>query len=71
MWKPERAKQLIEREGRTRKWVADRCGIEVESLSQCLGGHRSPGRPVLILMAQALNCKITDLDDEADSLQAG
>lgn len=69
MWKSERAKQLIEDRGRTRKWVARQCGITVESLSQCLGGHRRPGRPVILLMAQALQCDPGDLDDEA--LQAG
>jgi len=71
MWKPERARQLLDREGRTRKWIAPRCGLTVDSLSQCLGGHRSPGKAALILMAQLLRCDPNELDDEFEALQVG
>lgn len=71
MWNAERAKQYIKREGRTREWLASKCGITVESLSHCLGGVRSPGKPVLLLMAQALQCEPSDLDDNFESQQAG
>jgi transcriptional regulator with XRE-family HTH domain len=72
MWKPERAKQIMKREGRTREWLADQCGITVESLSQCLSNvDRRPSRPVLLHMARVLNCDINDLVDEAAQRQAG
>lgn len=57
-WNPEKALERIEQEGRTRKWLADQCEIEVESLNHILSGTRKPGRPVLKLMAHALNTTV-------------
>lgn len=71
MWNPERAKQLIDDRGRTRKWVANQCGITVETLSHHLSGRRNPSLPVLMHMARALECDVSELDDEAGQQQVG
>lgn len=63
MWMAERAKELLNKEGRTRKWLASQCGIDVNSLKSILAG-RKPSRPVIKLMAQALNCSESDLDTD-------
>lgn len=54
-WNPEHLKAQMEREGRTKKWLASGCGIELDSLGQILSG-RKPGKPLLKLMAIRLNC---------------
>lgn len=64
MLKTEKAKQLLEQEGRTRKWLAEQCGIELQSLNNILAGSHNPGRPVLLLMAQALETTVEELDPE-------
>ena len=61
MWKFERALELLDKQGRTRKWLAEQCGIEITSLNHLLIGSRVPSRPVLLLMARALECKVEDL----------
>lgn len=71
MWKPERAKQLIKREGRTRDWLANECGVTVESLSHHLSGRRKPSLPVLLHMARALHCDASELDDEVGNQAVG
>lgn len=62
-WNHERAKELIAIRGRTRRWVAEQCGLEVKSLNNILRG-RKPGRPVLKLMARALETTEGYLDGE-------
>jgi transcriptional regulator with XRE-family HTH domain len=47
-------KKLLDEQGRTRKWLARECGIELGSLNHILAGRRQPGLPVLKLMARAL-----------------
>ncbi len=66
MWKCNAAVQLLEEQGRTRKWLAKQCEIEVESLNHLLAGRRSPSRPVLKLLAQALNTSVDHLLDAVD-----
>lgn len=55
MWDRERALELIEKEGRTRQWLARYVGISQDSLKHYLSSHRVPARPIIKLMAQALN----------------
>jgi transcriptional regulator with XRE-family HTH domain len=55
MWKHERAEQLRKSEGRTKEWLAEYCGIKVDALNHYLAGRRKPRRPIIILIAQALN----------------
>lgn len=64
MWNYEKAQSLLDQEGRTREWLAKKCGVEIGSLHQILGGHRNPGRPVLILMAQALKTTVEELEPQ-------
>lgn len=52
-WNNEGARELLVKLGRTKRWLAEQCGIELTSLNVCLQG-RAPGRPVLKLMALAL-----------------
>lgn len=60
-WNPERAKELIELRGRTRKWVASMCGVRRMTFNHYLTGRRNPSKAVLYLMAQALETTIEDL----------
>lgn len=55
MWQPDRALRQLENEGRTRAWVAKYCGMTPQSINNFLAGRRSPTKPILKLMAQALN----------------
>jgi transcriptional regulator with XRE-family HTH domain len=64
MFKFERAKQLLEDSGRTRRWVARECGISEESLSSYLVGRRNPSLAVLKHMARIFEVTVDDLDDE-------
>jgi transcriptional regulator with XRE-family HTH domain len=52
----ENARKQILKEGRTREWLAKQCCITIDSLKHILAGRRSPGRAVVKLMAQSLNC---------------
>ena len=61
LWNPERALELIEREGRTRAWLASQCRIEEGTLKQILLGNRRPSRPVAKLMADALKATEAEL----------
>ncbi len=56
----EKTKQLVLASGRTKKWLADKCGISVPYLNLILNDKRSPGRPLVKLLAIAL-----DVDEEA------
>lgn len=55
MWSAERAQKQLEKEGRTKAWVAKFCGIEIIQLNHYLAGRRVPRRPVIKLIAMALN----------------
>lgn len=57
----EAVRQKIEEQGRTRKWLAEYCGIKVPSFNHILSGRTQPGMPVLKLLAQALGCDPDDL----------
>lgn len=60
MWNSGKARELLEQRGRTRKWLARECGVDVRSLNNMLLG-RKPGLPVIKLMAQALECEEGEL----------
>lgn len=69
MLKVDRVKQLLDEHGRTRKWLARECGLEVDSLKPILTGRRQPGLPVLKLMALAFNVSLNELiEKEAEEL---
>lgn len=54
-WELDRALKLLEKEGRTRQWLAQYIGISRNALNHYLSGRRVPAHPVIKLMAQALN----------------
>lgn len=66
-WNRELALQLIEQEGRTKRWLSSYVGINLESLNHYLTGRRNPSRPVVKLIAQALNTEETILLGENQS----
>jgi transcriptional regulator with XRE-family HTH domain len=51
--------KLIDEQGRTRRWIADKCGIQTPHLSLILNGERFPSRPVMKLLAHALGVSET------------
>jgi DNA-binding XRE family transcriptional regulator len=53
-WK--KAKGLAKGSGRTREWLAERCGITSRSLSRILNGKASPSCRVVRLFALAIKC---------------
>jgi transcriptional regulator with XRE-family HTH domain len=55
VWIRERALQLIEEQGRTKRWIANFCGINLDSLNHYLAGRRNPPRSIVKLIAFALN----------------
>ena len=67
-WNRQRVAQLIEQEGRTKKWLAGYCGINIDSLNHYLAGRRYPPRPVIKLIAQALNTHEEELMGDYCSL---
>lgn len=58
---------LLEREGRTVKWLAEKCGVKPHTISLYKSGTRNPSKAVLKLMAQALNCTEAELLSEVRS----
>jgi transcriptional regulator with XRE-family HTH domain len=69
VWLLNRALELLEREGRTKKWLAEYCRINLQSLNHYLSGRRIPPRPIVRLIAQALNSTEGYLmgEDESES----
>lgn len=64
MFRSNRVKELLEEQGRTRKWLARACGLEPLSLNHILAGRRQPGLPVLKLMAIAFNISERELTEK-------
>lgn len=64
MLKTTRIKELIEAQGRTRKWLALKSGISVGSLHHALGSNRRTlSRPAIMLLAEALGTTVEDISD--------
>lgn len=63
-WQHEVAEQQRQREGRTRKWIADFCGVSRDTVNRYLSGRRKPKRTFIKLYALALNCPAHILDPE-------
>ncbi len=55
MWQASRALKKVEEEGRTRVWLAQYVGQTPQSINGFLSGRRVPTKPVIKLLAQALN----------------
>jgi putative transcriptional regulator len=61
MWKYEHARTLLKKQGRTREWLCEFCGVEYQTLTSYLNGRRNPSLPVLKLMARALETTVSEL----------
>lgn len=53
MFNRELAKKLKDDQGRQTKWLADRCGVESNTIALYLAGTRNPSKAVVRLMAMA------------------
>jgi len=60
-WNPDRTRELIQEQGRTRDWVAKQCGIKTQTLTHYLANNGIPGASVMILLARCLNTTVADL----------
>lgn len=65
--------QMIEEQGRTKRWIARYCGLSLESLNHYLTGRRNPRLPILKLLAQALNVQESSLiiEDQEEARRTG
>lgn len=61
MFNRERAKQLFEKSGRTKKWTADECGVDTDTLSSYFRGDRNPSRAVVLHMTRIWDVPESDL----------
>ncbi len=65
-WNGLRAKAIQEAEGRSNKWLADRCGISHGSLRNAFAGQYDPSDKVIELMAEALGVEVEELVDPSE-----
>ena len=54
-------KEVIKREGRKQKWIADKIGVSETDVSSYIANRRKPNHERLTAMCRLLNCKIVDL----------
>jgi len=54
-------KEIIKREGRKQKWVAQKIGVSETDVSSYIANRRRPNHDRLTAMCKLLNCKIVDL----------
>lgn len=65
MLKTNALKQLIDKSGRTRKWLASQIRVEPETITHYLSGNRQPSAAVIKLLSMALEVPETEIwDDE-------
>ena len=54
-------KEVIKREGRKQKWIADKIGVSETDVSSYIANRRKPNHERLTAMCRLLNCRIVDL----------
>ena len=54
-------KEVIKREGRKQKWVAEKIGVSETDVSSYIANRRKPNHDRLTAMCRLLNCRIVDL----------
>ena len=54
-------KEIIKREGRKQKWVAEKIGVSETDVSSYIANRRKPNHDRLTAMCRLLNCRIVDL----------
>ena len=56
-----RIKELLARNGRKVKWLAEQIGCHPTEVSQWIAGRRTPSLPRAIKIASILGCTVEDL----------
>lgn len=56
VWRYDRAQELLDEQGRTRRWLADQCSVTDRTVGAYMSGHGKPGSAVVKLAAMALGC---------------
>ena len=54
-------KEIIKREGRKQKWVAEKIGVSETDVSSYIANRRKPNHERLTAMCRLLNCRIVEL----------
>ena len=54
-------KEVIKREGRKQKWIAEKIGVSETDVSSYIANRRRPNHDRLTAMCRLLNCRIVDL----------
>ena len=54
-------KEVIKREGRKQKWIAEKIGVSETDVSSYIANRRKPNHARLTAMCRLLNCRIVDL----------
>ena len=54
-------KEVIKREGRKQKWIAEKIGVSETDVSSYIANRRRPNQARLTAMCRLLNCRIVDL----------
>ncbi len=54
-------KEVIKREGRKQKWIAEKIGVSETDVSSYIANRRKPNHERLTAMCRLLNCRIVDL----------
>ena len=54
-------KEVIKREGRKQKWIAEKIGVSETDVSSYIANRRKPNHERLTDMCRLLNCRIVDL----------
>jgi hypothetical protein len=64
--------QRLEQLHQTPEWLAERCGLSESTMKRNVLRGVVPSKAALMLMAQALKCKLTDLlhEDEQEKIGA-
>ena len=54
-------KEVIKREGRKQKWIAEKIGVSETDVSSYIANRRKPNHDRLTARCRLLNCRIVDL----------
>ena len=54
-------KEVIQKEGKKQKWIADKIGVSETDISSYIAGRRTPNHQRLVAMCRLLGCRIVDL----------
>ena len=58
--------ERMERQGRSRKWLADATGVSLSSINNYLSAFTEPSATKIYRIARALHCTVEDLVTDED-----